>query len=255
MTVTQPQLWFADDAAPFLGLEPFYYDTKNFPWVKKVEAEWQTIRDELLEHLAIDQDSMKPYVNREMTSRPNSWKTLGLMFWTIRSATNCALFPRTWEILKDIPNLTAVSLNVLEPHTTIKPHVGNTNAIIRCHLGLVVPDQAPRCAFRVGSETRSWDEGKLLMFCDAHQHTAWNNTDQKRYILVLDIMRPEFVRLKNSTSSRVLASIYQEAAYQRFAWLKRYFGGRRGQAFTLSLLRAFYRLTLWSHRSFSAASG
>jgi aspartyl/asparaginyl beta-hydroxylase (cupin superfamily) len=250
-----PQLWFADDSAPFLGQEPYFYDTGDFSWVARVESQWTVIRDELLANLAADDSAMQPYVNREMVSRANSWKTLGLMFWTIRSERNCAQFPRTWEILKDIPNITAASLNVLEPQTTIKPHVGNTNAIIRCHLGLVVPEPAPRCAFRVGAETRSWDEGKFLMFCDAHQHTAWNNTDRKRYILVVDVMRPEFMHLKKSTSSRVLAAIYHEAAYQRIGWLKRWFGGPRGQRFTFAIVRAFYRMTLSSRRSFSNASG
>jgi hypothetical protein len=153
-------------------------------------------------------------------------------------------FPRTWELLRDIPGITAASLNLLEPNTTIKPHVGNTNAIIRCHLGLRVPAPAPRCAFRVGEETRSWEDGRFLLFCDAHRHTAWNNTEEKRYILVVDVMRPEFAARRAATSARVLAGIYHAVAWQRWPWLRRHFGGRRGQAATLALLRAWYRLTL-----------
>lgn len=240
MTASASTLWFADAGRPFTGSEPFFYDTAAFPWVKQVESQWTVIRDELLGKLAQDEKILVPYVNKEMTSRPNQWKTLGLMFWTVRSETNCRHFPKTWSILKDVPGIIAISLNLLEEETTIKPHVGNTNAIIRCHLGLVVPEPAPRCGFRVGGETRSWDEGKFLMFCDAHQHTAWNNTNRKRYILVADIMRPEFARSRLMASSRVLAGIYHEAAYQSDTWCKRWFGGARGQALTFSLFRAYY---------------
>ncbi|NJM74239.1 MAG: aspartyl/asparaginyl beta-hydroxylase domain-containing protein, partial [Scytonema sp. RU_4_4] len=32
-----------------------------------------------------------------------------------------------------------------------------TNTYIGCHLGLIIPEN---CGFKVGSETRSWTEGK-----------------------------------------------------------------------------------------------
>jgi aspartyl/asparaginyl beta-hydroxylase (cupin superfamily) len=246
-------MWFADDPVPFRGSEPFFYDTAQFAWVREVEAQWTVIRDEVLAVLAAQEAQLTPYMNEKMTSRPNQWKTLGLMFWTQRSVENCALFPKSWEIIRKIPHLTAASFNLLEGDTTIKPHMGNTNAIIRCHMGLVVPAPAPRCAFRVGTETRSWDEGRFLMFCDAHQHTAWNNTDAKRYILVVDVMRPEFAHATVATSSRVLAAIYHETAYQRKPWLKRWFGGARGQAFTLALYRLAYRYALGRDRLFGRA--
>jgi aspartyl/asparaginyl beta-hydroxylase (cupin superfamily) len=143
-----------------------------------------------------------------------------------------------------VPNICAISFNLLEPNTTIKPHNGDTNAIIRCHMGLEVPAAAPRCAFRVGSEIRSWEDGKFLMFCDAHEHTAWNNTERRRYILVVDVMRPEYVALKRRVSSRVLASISLQIYYQRFAWLKRYASGRFGKAAVTGLLRALSYLPL-----------
>jgi aspartyl/asparaginyl beta-hydroxylase (cupin superfamily) len=218
--------------------------------VQKVEMRWMEIRDELLANLTEDQRILQPYVNKTMTSRPNQWKTLGLMFWTVRSAENCRKFPRTWAILKEVPGIIAISFNLLEPQTTIKPHVGNTNAIIRCHMGLVIPEQAPRCGFRVGAETRSWQNGRFLMFCDAHQHTAWNNTDQKRYILVVDIMRPEFCATTLATSSRVLASIHLEAIYQRDSWFARWMSGRRRQSASLAFFRACYWFSLAGRRLF-----
>jgi aspartyl/asparaginyl beta-hydroxylase (cupin superfamily) len=239
--------WFADSAKPFKGSEPFFYDTRNFPWVARVESQWTVVRDELLASIALDETMLTPYIDGTMTSRPNQWKTLGLMFWTRRSRENCRRFPRIWALLRDVPGIIAISLNLLDADTTIKPHIGNTNAIIRCHLGLVIPEPAPRCGFRVGSDTRSWNEGEFLMFCDAHPHTAWNNSDRKRYILVLDVMRPEFMRTKLATSSRVLAAINFEAALRDSTLYRRIFSGKRRQAVGFAMFRIAYYLALAAH--------
>ncbi|GAB4200462.1 MAG: hypothetical protein Tsb002_36600 [Wenzhouxiangellaceae bacterium] len=244
MQAQKQQPWFAEDGGPFKGDEPFYFNPDDYPWVKRVESQWQVIRDEMLAMLEREQQSLVPYANKGMVSRPDQWKTFGMMFWTFRSKKNCDMCPKTWAILKDIPNITAASFNLLEAQTTIKPHHGDTNAIIRCHMGLVVPASAPKCGFRVGTETRSWEEGKFMMFCDAHEHTAWNNTNEKRYILVVDIMRPEYVNKVNYTASRVLASINLAVAYQNVAWLKRFFSGKRGKPFLFSLFRMFTRAAL-----------
>lgn len=244
MTSADASLWFSDLPAPFAGPEPFYYDTADFPWAAQIEAQWQVIRDELAENLDLDRSILAPYMDATMMSRPGRWKTLGLMFWTRRSTENCRRFPRTWALLSDVPGLAAVSFNLLEPNSTIKPHVGNTNAIIRCHLGLVIPAAAPACAFRVGPETRSWEEGRLLMFCDAHQHTAWNNTDKERYIMVIDVMRPEFSAHRLAASARVLAGIHFENALRERPLMRRVFAGRRGQRLGFSLFRAYFSYKL-----------
>ncbi|TMG93444.1 MAG: aspartyl/asparaginyl beta-hydroxylase domain-containing protein, partial [Betaproteobacteria bacterium] len=51
-----------------------------------------------------------------------------------------------------------------------------------------------RCVLRVGSETRQWQEGKTLVFCDAVEHEAWNSGETERVVLLLDFRNPEFRR-------------------------------------------------------------
>lgn len=239
-----PRIWFSYNGGAFKGADPFYFDTQEFPWVTRLESQWTIIRDELRALIAEHESSMVPYANAEMTSRPNQWKTFGLMFWSVRSRENCAKVPKTWALLQTIPNVLAGSFNMLEPGTTIKPHRGDTNAIIRCHLGIEIPAPAPECAFRVGTETRSWHEGKFLMFCDAHPHTAWNNTNKRRFIFIVDILRPEFAQQKASICSKVLAAIYLEVWYQRKPWLRRYFGGKRAKQLILASMQLALQTTL-----------
>lgn len=184
-------LWFSRDGGEFGGSEPRYSDPSDFPWVSRIESQWTIIRDELAALLARDSIRLIPYPNGELTTSPRRWKTFALMFWLHELKHNCALCPQTWALLKDIPGISSASFSLLEPHTAINPHRGDTNATIRCHLGIAIPAQAPECAFQVADEVRSWQDGKLLMFCDAYEHAAWNNTDGQRYILIIDIFRQE----------------------------------------------------------------
>lgn len=236
--------WFAEDGKRFNGKEPYFFDVNEFAWIPELEANWEVIRDEMMELLANDEASLQAYPNAEMVSRKENWKTFGFAFWGMRSHNNCQKCPKTWELLKDIPNLSAASFNLLEPNTTIKPHHGDTNAIIRCHMGLVIPAPKPSCAFRVGTETRSWQEGKFFMFCDAHEHTAWNNTQDKRYILVVDIIRPEFQQKRKYISSAVLASINMAIFFQNSEFLKKFFDNKTGKKFLFTGMRFFIRMLM-----------
>tara|TARA_R110000737_G_scaffold308079_1_gene316088 strand:+ start:1005 stop:1763 length:759 start_codon:yes stop_codon:yes gene_type:complete len=215
--------WLADSNEPYHGQDPFFYDPKDFPWVEKIESNWEVLKQELMNVVENHYDDMLPYPDLEKTDKNNAWHTLGLMYWTIRSKKNINLFPKTWEIMKDIPFISSCSFHELAPYSTIKPHIGDTNAMVRCHIGIVIPEQAPRCGIRVGAETQCWQEGKILMFNDAHEHTAWNNTDSNRYVLSFDVMNPDFENKKQWIASQVLGKIFVEVLYQHNAWLRKLF--------------------------------
>jgi beta-hydroxylase len=89
--------------------------------------------------------------------------------------------------VEQIPGLTTAGFSWMSPGTHIKPHVGYSSAVLRCHLGLVIPSD---CKLRVGSETRGWQEGKTLVFDDTVEHEAWNRSDKDRVVLLLDFKRP-----------------------------------------------------------------
>lgn len=243
MGATRPELWYSFDGAPFTGNEPFFFDTRQFSWVAHVEKHWTIIRDELMEFAEANDDRLEPYMEPAMVSRPKRWRVIGLKFWGRDMPENVHLFPRTRQVLKDVPGLNSISFNLLEENSTIKPHNGDTNAIIRCHLGLVVPAPAPRCGFRVGSEVRSWEEGRMFLFCDAHEHTAWNNTDGARYVMVIDVVREEFMHQRNAISNRVIAAIELSVLYQKVPWLARYCNGRLGRRLVLLALMAAARVS------------
>lgn len=77
--------------------------------------------------------------------------------------------------------------SLLAPQTHIPAHTGINNARLVCHLPLIVPEG---CWFRVGSQIRKWEPGKLLIFDDTVEHEAMNPSDQLRVVLIFDVWHP-----------------------------------------------------------------
>lgn len=105
---------------------------------------------------------------------------------------NCEKFPKTYQILKKVPFLTFAEVTILEPHSDILPHIGETNTTMRGHLGLSIPGKLPEAGIEVNQEQRSWEEGEIVLFSDAHQHRVWNHTSGRRMVLVFDIIKEEY---------------------------------------------------------------
>lgn len=224
-TSAPPPIWYMIHGGRFAGNEPYFYERQDFPWVETLERATPMILEELQALLHEDQERLRPYFSRVMAFPPGQWKTLGFFFWKLKLHDNCRRCPRITELLESIPHLTAGSLSVLEPKSNINPHQGDTNAIVRAHLGLSIPAPLPDCGFQVGDEVRGWEEGKMLLFCDAHNHTAWNHTGERRLVFIVDVMRPELADRTDAICSHVLASQVLQRLYQRFAWL----GGTAGR--------------------------
>ena len=43
---------------------------------------------------------------------------------------------------------------------------------------------------KVGGQVAHWPEGKSLVFDDTFEHEAWNDTDETRVVLFVDVIRP-----------------------------------------------------------------
>ena len=80
--------------------------------------------------------------------------------------------------------------SILSPHKHIPAHKGLFKGFIRSHLGLIIPGQANDCVMRIENEQINWKEGKVVVFDDTFEHEVWNNTDETRVILLIDVIRP-----------------------------------------------------------------
>jgi beta-hydroxylase len=159
-----------------------FFATSNFPFVVQLERNWRAIAAELA---AIRSQPFLPWP--ETFLYEGSWNVFGLYGFGRKLPGNCTLCPQTAQLVEAIPGMTTAGFSLLAAGTVIRPHVGYSHEVLRCHLGLITP---PGCALRVGTETRTWQEGKCLIFDDTVEHEAWNKGLDDRTVLLIDFKRP-----------------------------------------------------------------
>ena len=91
--------------------------------------------------------------------------------------------------------------STLHGKSYIKAHTGPMNLRLRIHLPLIVPnDTKPdafsnkpqtKCGIRVGDQIRSWKEGKAVVLDDSYEHEVWNETNETRVLLLVDVWHPD----------------------------------------------------------------
>jgi ornithine lipid ester-linked acyl 2-hydroxylase len=202
------ELWFSlfDFSFNYKGTEPAFPKLENKGWLKEFADNTDLIKKELQNYLIAN--NLPSYFNTSMVTKQGSWKTIALRTWEVELYKNQVQFPLCTSILKKYPEILSASFSMLEPHSSILPHCGDTNAIYRCHLGLEVPAGLPKCGIRVKDEEREWKNGEWLVFFDAYNHEAWNQTDKARYIMIVDVLRDEFQNRKRKVTSTVMTSLF-----------------------------------------------
>jgi aspartyl/asparaginyl beta-hydroxylase (cupin superfamily)/Flp pilus assembly protein TadD len=186
---------------PRLPAIPFF-DRELFPWLPAFEAQTPVIREELINLLQTKKEGFHPYMQypegvplNQWVELNNSmrWRSLDLWRDGERVEEHAKLCPRTMAALEQvpmsfIPGVAPCALfSALEPHTHIPAHAGVTNARSLVHLPLILPGPA---RFRVGNEIREWKVGEGWVFDDTIEHEAWNDADQLRVIMIIDIWNP-----------------------------------------------------------------
>jgi len=195
---------------------PCVYDNKLFPWVTGIESNWTTIRSELdrvLERRDEFPNVQDITVDAKSITKDAGWKIFLLVAYGIKSEANIALCPETWRIVQQIPGLKTAMFSVFQPGKRLPPHRGPYNGVLRLHLGLLVPDHDSNLGIRIGSEQRRWSEGSALIFDDAYEHEAWNETDQPRVVLFVDFEKP--LRFPVNIINRVLLKLALLTPYLR----------------------------------------
>jgi aspartyl/asparaginyl beta-hydroxylase (cupin superfamily) len=216
-----------------------FIDNDRFEWIAEVEANWTTIREELQrvledrEALPNFQDISKDQI--EITD-DDRWKTLFLYGYGFEAKLGVELCPRTAELMRRIPGMTTAMFSILSPRKHILDHRGPYKGVLRYHLGLIVPRDAQACRIRVGEDYRHWQEGQSMVFDDTYNHEVWNDTDETRVVLFVDVLRP-----LPSPWSQINRAIVRAIGYSPFvldakrnqeAWERRYREHRQAQRAT-----------------------
>ncbi|HYM78080.1 MAG TPA: aspartyl/asparaginyl beta-hydroxylase domain-containing protein [Candidatus Dormibacteraeota bacterium] len=179
-----------------------WYDPAEFPWLAALERAHPRIAAECIELAKAGVLEKRP------EGRGGRWATSHLYFLGGKSEELCARCPETSRLIEQTPGATSAGLVYfasLAPGTHLEPHCGPTNARLRCHLGVRIPEG---CSIRVGAETRQWTEGKCLVFDDSFEHQVWHVGTTVRLVLVLDIWHPDLT----PEETRAISGLMRAAA-------------------------------------------
>lgn len=126
---------------------------------------------------------------RRKTLVDENWKNLVFFLNGEQITDNCQLCPEITTVLEeDIPNVRTALLSVLHGNTKIAEHRGEQNGLLRLHVPIIIPDGG-ECGLCVDGQVRKWSEEKAMIFDHSFLHSAWNESDEIRVILIVDFER------------------------------------------------------------------
>lgn len=193
-----------------------FHDRSELPQLQLLDAATDTIRAEFDALMRAEAAEMVPYIQYPEHVPLAQWKELNnSREWTAvhllqngeRVEANARHCPQTLEIIArlDQPRIRGASPNamfsLLAPRTRIPPHTGVANTRLVCHLPLIVP---PDCGFRVGATTREWHIGEAFAFDDTIEHGAWNDSEELRVLLIIDLWQPSLTPEERAAVTAVI---------------------------------------------------
>lgn len=192
------------------------YDCSEFGWTSRLREAFGVIRDELrrcLERRTGFEPAYPAY------SDDGKWATLWYYLYGQRYDQNCALFPKTVEVIESITGLAGwACYSAVAPGSHIRPHCGATNAKLRLHYAI---QAEPGSFMRVAETYYEWREGEIMIFDDSFEHEVWASGTGPRIVLIVDFYHPdlcdrevEFLRAFEATPSPLLNGKSLRSRYQ-----------------------------------------
>ncbi len=214
------KIWYAYNGKKFAGTNPPFYDLKGIPWYDKLNADLPGIREKVLAFLKKEGLNKQEYFHTDRVEGA-SWNIVSFMYWGLRNEKVINIGKDIFEYFNNIPGLISMTASILQPKTRIKGHDGDTDAIYRVHIPIYIPAQLPDCGLTVAGVTRPWMEDEITVFCDAYFHEAWNMTEEPRIVLIVDIVREEFLPQTEEITANVLSSILYEEFFFKYKFMNR----------------------------------
>lgn len=168
-----------------------YLSVNEFPQLRLLQDNWQTIRDE-----ALNLDNLEKIKAAEKNDDAGfnsffkvGWKRFYLKWYEASHPSAAQYCPKTVALLKQIPEVKAAMFAELPPGGRLNEHRDPFAGSLRYHLGLVTPNN-DSCFIMVNNERYSWRDGESVMFDETYIHWAKNNSNVNRIILFCDVERP-----------------------------------------------------------------
>lgn len=187
---------------PGLDVRPFH-DRARFPWAAAFEAATDEVRGEWerLERDGVPDDET-------FEDHGDAWRGWLLYQHGRWQEPVASRSPRTVDLIRSTPYTVGEFLfSEVGPGGEIPWHSGGCNAVLTAHLPLIVPDG---CRIGVGVARRSWRVGEVLVFDDSFIHAVWNDSDQRRIVLVWEVWHPDLVGVEREAVHYVYQRLVNE---------------------------------------------
>lgn len=170
-------------------------DKAFFPWIAELERHWEAIRDEALRIRAQDIPSLGDIsFDHGRIAADRRWRAFFLKGYGYRMPSNAARAPVTAALIEKVPGLVTANFSVMEAGGHIPRHWGMTKGMLTYHLALKAPKEREKCRMHIEEgetlHVMHWQDGQSFLFDDMFNHEVWNETDEDRYILLIQIKRP-----------------------------------------------------------------
>ena len=133
-----------------LTAKPFWdvsTDAESFPWAEKLEEKADVIADEFKQQLLQKEDTESALFSSDSAWQSKvmggGWSAFRLQRLGVWNVENCAKFPKTYDLLKEL-NIPLAVRGVCfarqTPGSGVGAHTDGRNFILTSHLGLKIPE-------------------------------------------------------------------------------------------------------------------
>lgn len=200
------KIWFTAKGERFVEpAKKYFFSSAEIPELELIEQNADEIIQEY-KTVSTYQKIYTPYFQKDFAFPPKAWETIPLYVFGSKRA-NAIHFPLLTKLLESTPHMVGCFFSKIKAKSEIAPHSGVTDAIYRCHLGIILPNHNARVTgIKVADKISTWPAKQFVGFIDANFHSVWNHSSSERVVLIVDILRPEFRDQKIFLYSRVIAT-------------------------------------------------
>ena len=119
-----------------------------------------------------------------------AWRVINIKAGDEYSGVAQEYFPSLVRLLRTVPQIGTCAVSVLQDGVHIPIHVGYYKGIMRYMIPVVVPKDRENVFLCVNELKYCWTEGVGVLWDDTYPHKVYNNTDEIRVVIYMDVVRP-----------------------------------------------------------------
>jgi aspartate beta-hydroxylase len=191
-----------------------------FPEAARFTDAWPAIRREAMA-IAAERMQAVPRFHEIMPEQApisandgKDWRLFILKVYGAEVEKNMAACPTLADVLRSSPDVLSASFSFLAPRKHIPRHRGPFRGVLRYQLGLSVPvdaDGRPAAVLSLNDDEHRIGDGQHLLWDDTYPHEVWNNSDEMRAALLLDVRRRHMPVDMRVLSRALIASVSMAA--------------------------------------------